>query len=80
MLKQCDAEGRIGLESAAVVERTDDGELRMPESADNVGPSGSPSGSLIGMLIGVLGGPVGRPARLGRRRDRSAARSTSTAP
>jgi uncharacterized membrane protein len=59
VLKDCDAGGRIGLESAAVVERTASGELRVPESADNVGLAGTASGSLIGMLIGVLGGPVG---------------------
>jgi uncharacterized membrane protein len=59
VLKKCDAEGRIGLESAAVVERTPNGELRIPESADNVGLVGTASGSLIGMLVGVLGGPLG---------------------
>jgi uncharacterized membrane protein len=59
VLKQCDAEGRIELESAAVVERTEEGELRIPEDTDNVGPVGTASGSLMGMLIGVLGGPVG---------------------
>jgi uncharacterized membrane protein len=59
VLKECDADGRIGLESAAVVERTSDGELRVPEDADNVGPVGTLGGSLTGMLIGVLGGPVG---------------------
>jgi len=59
VLKECDADGRIGLDSAAVVERTATGELRTPEDADNLGPVGTASGSLIGMLIGVLGGPVG---------------------
>jgi uncharacterized membrane protein len=59
VLKECDAQGRIGLESAAVVERTSTGELRTPEGTDNVGLVGTASGSLIGMLIGVLGGPVG---------------------
>ena len=59
VLKECDAEGRIGLESAAVVERTADGKLQVPEDTDNVGPVGMASGSMIGMLIGVLGGPVG---------------------
>ncbi len=59
ILKDCDADGRIGLESAAVVERTAAGELRISESADNVGLVGTASGSLIGMLVGVLGGPVG---------------------
>jgi uncharacterized membrane protein len=59
VLKQCDAEGRIALRSAAVVERTPGGELTVPEGADNVGLVGTASGSVIGMLIGVLGGPVG---------------------
>ena len=59
VLKDCDADGRIGLESAAIVERTESGELRTPESADNLELVGTASGSLIGMLIGVLGGPVG---------------------
>jgi uncharacterized membrane protein len=59
VLKECDAQGRIGLESAAVVERTPQGELRISESADNIGLLDTASGSLIGMLVGVLGGPVG---------------------
>jgi uncharacterized membrane protein len=59
VLKQCDAEGRIALASAAVVERTPEGQLRTPEGAENLGPIGMASGSLLGMLIGVLGGPVG---------------------
>jgi uncharacterized membrane protein len=59
VLKECDADGRIDLESAAVVERTTTGELRIPESSDNVGLIGTASGSMIGMLVGVLGGPVG---------------------
>jgi uncharacterized membrane protein len=59
VLKECDAVGRIGLESAAVVQRGPGGELSIPESADNVGLVGTASGSLIGMLVGVLGGPVG---------------------
>jgi uncharacterized membrane protein len=59
VLKECAAEGRIGLESAAIVERTETGELRIPEGTDNVELLGTASGSLLGMLIGVLGGPVG---------------------
>jgi uncharacterized membrane protein len=59
VLKECDADGRIGLASAAVVERTGDGKLRIPEGADNVGLAGMETGSLVGMLIGVLGGPLG---------------------
>jgi uncharacterized membrane protein len=59
VLKDCAADGRIALESAAIVERTPEGLLRIPEGTDNVGPVGMASGSLIGMLVGVLGGPVG---------------------
>jgi uncharacterized membrane protein len=59
VLKQCDADGRLALAAAAVVERTTDGELHTAEGTDNVGPVGTASGSLIGMLIGVLGGPLG---------------------
>jgi uncharacterized membrane protein len=59
VLKANDAQGQIGLESAAVVERTATGELRTTDGADNVELVGTVSGSLIGMLIGVLGGPVG---------------------
>ena len=59
VLKACHADGKIALESAAIVERTPEAELRIPESADNNELVGMASGSLIGTLIGVLGGPVG---------------------
>jgi uncharacterized membrane protein len=36
VLKECDADGRILLESAAVVERTPDGQLHTPEGTDNM--------------------------------------------
>jgi uncharacterized membrane protein len=59
VLKQADADGRIGLRAAAVVERTAEGQLRVAEGADNVGLEGTAAGGLIGMLIGILGGPLG---------------------
>jgi uncharacterized membrane protein len=59
VLKQCDAEGRIDLEGAAVVERTAAGGLVVPEKDDDVDYAGFVGGSVIGMLVGVLGGPVG---------------------
>jgi uncharacterized membrane protein len=59
VLKQCDAEGRISLHAGAIVERTPEGGLRVPEEVDNVGLEGTVGGGLIGMLIGVLGGPLG---------------------
>jgi uncharacterized membrane protein len=58
-LKQCDAEDRIGLASAAVVERTATGEMRTLDDWENLGPVGMAGGSLIGMLIGVIGVPIG---------------------
>jgi uncharacterized membrane protein len=59
VLKQCNADGKIDLKSAAVVERTSDGKLHIADAADNVALAGTTSGSLIGMLVGVLGGPLG---------------------
>ncbi len=59
VLKQCDAERRIALRAAAVVERSPEGTLRIPEGADSVGLSGTVGGGFIGMLVGILGGPIG---------------------
>jgi len=59
VLKECDADGRIDLKAAAVVERTPQGALHIQESADNVALENTVDGSLIGMLVGVLGGPLG---------------------
>ena len=59
VLKQCDADDRLQLKSAGVVERKATGELHTIDGWDNDGPVGMASGALIGMLIGVLGGPVG---------------------
>lgn len=59
VLRQADADGRIGLRAAAVVERTAEGRLHIAEGADNVGLEGTAAGGLIGMLIGILGGPLG---------------------
>lgn len=58
-LKKCDADERINLKSAAMVQRMSDGTLHTIDDYDNIGPVGTGSGSLIGMLIGILGGPVG---------------------
>ncbi len=54
-------------ESAAVVERTSKGELRIGESTDSFGVDRA-SGSPIGLLAGVLGGPLGLLLGWGRRR------------
>jgi uncharacterized membrane protein len=55
------AESLTSLEvrSAALVERTPEGTLRVPEGDDVVIGAGTATGGLIGMLVGVLGGPLG---------------------
>ena len=59
VLKQCDADDRLALKSAVIVQRDESGGLRVVDDWDNLGPVGMASGSLLGMLVGVLGGPVG---------------------
>ena len=59
VLKNCDADDRINLKDAAIVQRMPDGTLHTIDEYDNLGPVGGLGGGLIGMLIGVLGGPVG---------------------
>jgi hypothetical protein len=58
VLKECNADGRIGLDSAAIVERTPEGELRVPEGTDNMELVGTASGSLLGMLIASVEEPA----------------------
>jgi len=58
-LKQAGAAGRVGLRSAAVVERDADGRLSVPEAGDAVIGAGVATGGLIGLTAGFLGGPVG---------------------
>jgi uncharacterized membrane protein len=59
VLKRLDDEDRVGVMSAAVVERQADGKIQVPEGRDSTIGAGLAGGSLIGMLVGVLGGPLG---------------------
>ena len=68
VLKQADAEGRIELRAAAVVERTREGQLRIPEGADNVGLEGTASGGLNRDARRHPRRPAGDAPRLGDRR------------
>ncbi|MGO1948047.1 MAG: DUF1269 domain-containing protein [Mycobacteriaceae bacterium] len=47
------------VDSAGIVERDENGGIRIPEGYSAEAGSGVGKGSLIGMLVGVLGGPLG---------------------
>lgn len=58
--KRADAEGRINLLGAVVVERGEDGSVRPKEGvAPGAAPVGTATGGLVGLLVGVLAGPLG---------------------
>jgi uncharacterized membrane protein len=67
VLKEASAEGRIDLHAVAVVQRTEDGTLRVKEGdADDFpvatwvsGAVGAGTGGIIGLTLGTLGGPLG---------------------
>lgn len=67
VLKEVSAEGRIGLDAVAVVQKMEDGTLRVKEGdADDFpaatwisGAFGATTGGLVGLTLGVLGGPLG---------------------
>ena len=58
-LKRLGDEGRVGVESAVLLERSKDGTVQTPEGADNAAGFYLASGGLLGMVVGALGGPVG---------------------
>lgn len=51
--------GEIGLQSVAVVERTEDGRTIVLDQAEDVHVVATATGGLIGGIIGLIGGPVG---------------------
>jgi uncharacterized membrane protein len=59
-LKELAAEGQIDLHDGAVVERTQDGTLRLRDDAGNEDEGlATLTGGTIGLLIGILAGPLG---------------------
>jgi len=58
-LKQAGVAGRVGVRSAAVLNRDSDGRIYVPEAGDAVIGAGFTTGGLIGLMLGVFGGPVG---------------------
>src|ERR671920_109977 len=67
ILRQADADGRIDMHAAAIVQRTEDGTLRVKEGEIEDFPAatwtatalGAATGGIIGLTLGVLGGPLG---------------------
>ena len=67
VLKQADVEGRIVLQAIAIVQRTEDGTLRVKEGEVDDFPVatwtataiGAATGGLIGLTMGALGAPLG---------------------
>jgi uncharacterized membrane protein len=58
-LNRLGREGRVNVNSAVLLERAEDGGVRVPEGADNAAGYSVATGGLVGMLIGALGGPIG---------------------
>jgi uncharacterized membrane protein len=52
-------EGKVDVRSAVLLERRQDGTVRVPEGADNAAGLYLVSGGLVGMIVGALAGPVG---------------------
>ena len=67
VLKEASGEGRIDLHAVAVVQRMEDGTLRVKEGDTDAfpvatwtaGALGAATGGVVGLTLGVLGGPLG---------------------
>src|SRR5215216_4219755 len=67
VLRQADAEGRIDVHAVTIVQRMEDGTLRVKEGEVEDFPAatwtataiGAATGGIIGLTLGVLGGPLG---------------------
>jgi len=58
-LKELDSQGQVRVVEAAVVTRTDDGQVHVKDEVGDDPLVGTASGGLIGLVIGILGGPLG---------------------
>jgi uncharacterized membrane protein len=58
-LKELDAQGQVRVVEAAVVTRSDDGQVHIKDEVGDDALVGTASGGLIGLLVGILGGPLG---------------------
>jgi uncharacterized membrane protein len=58
-LKGLDGRGQISMRGAAVVERSQDGQLTIKDQIQDDQLEGTATGGLLGLIIGILGGPFG---------------------
>ena len=58
-LKELDSQAQLNLQSAAVVERSEAGQITEKEEVGDDFLEGTASGGIIGLLIGIIGGPLG---------------------
>jgi len=59
VLKQLDAQDRVGVREAVVVTRGEDGQIVTKDEVTSNFLPGTAGGGLIGLLIGIIGGPLG---------------------
>jgi uncharacterized membrane protein len=58
-LKELDSQKWLKVEAAAVIERSDDGQILVKDSVGSGEFAGTASGGLLGLMIGIIGGPLG---------------------
>ena len=58
-LTKLDVDDRVDIRAAALLTRSGNGTISVPEKTDKIAGLLVPSGGMIGMLVGVLGGPIG---------------------
>ena len=58
-LKELDSQAQLNLQSAAVVARSEAGQITEKEEVGDDFLEGTASGGIIGLLIGIIGGPLG---------------------
>ena len=59
VLKELDAQDRVGVREAVVVTRGEDGQIVTKDEVTSNFLPGTAGGGLIGLLIGIIGGPLG---------------------
>ena len=59
LLKELDAQERIVIQQAVVVERRQDGQVVEADRTESSLMLGTASGGVIGLLVGIIGGPLG---------------------